>query len=122
LKVPVQAVLLALSGTLLWGDAHAVERPDTTFRIFQFPANAIPRIDSDVSDRATAPASYSIGMDQLVDSSQGGRGAEFDRADLDRLYFLYETYDNYRDFIHTDLHNDIFKMVVGCMSAGPLID
>jgi len=41
---------------------------------------------------------------------------------LNRLYFLYETYDNYWDFSRTDLHNDIFEVVVdGDLSGGPLI-
>jgi hypothetical protein len=42
---------------------------------------------------------------------------------LNRLYFLYEAYDNYWDFSRTDLHNDIFEVVVdGDLSGGPLID
>ena len=40
-----------------------------------------------------------------------------------RLYFLYEAYDNYWDFTRPDLHNDIFEVVVdGDLSGGPLID
>ena len=31
---------------------------------------------------------------------------------LNRLYFLYEASDNYWDFRHPDLHNDIFEVVV----------
>ena len=42
---------------------------------------------------------------------------------LNRLYFLYEAYDNYWDFSRPDLHNDIFEVVVdGDLSGGPLID
>jgi hypothetical protein len=42
---------------------------------------------------------------------------------LNRLYFLYEAYDNYWDFSRPDLHNDIFEVVVdGDASGGPLID
>jgi hypothetical protein len=42
---------------------------------------------------------------------------------LNRLYFLYEAYDNYWDFSRLDLHNDIFEVVVdGDLSGGPLID
>ena len=42
---------------------------------------------------------------------------------LNRLYFLYEAYDNYWDFSRSDLHNDMFEIVVdGDASGGPLID
>jgi hypothetical protein len=80
------------------------------------------------------PDSYAIGIEELFDT-EGGHGAKFDRKDLDvkvkvgwvkgmnRLYFLYEATDNYWDFSRTDLHNDIFEVVVdGDMSGGPLID
>ena len=41
---------------------------------------------------------------------------------LNRLYFLYEAYDNYWDFADPGLHNDIFEIVVdGDLSGGPLI-
>ena len=128
------AALLILATTIASGIAGAVERPDTTFRIFQFPANAIPRVDGDTSDWDIVPDSYAIGIEELFDT-EGGHGAKFDRKDLDvkvkvgwvkgmnRLYFLYEAYDNYWDFSRTDLHNDIFEVVVdGDMSGGPLID
>ncbi len=42
---------------------------------------------------------------------------------LNRLYFLYEAYDNYWDFSRPGLHNDIFEVVVdGDLSGGPLIE
>ena len=41
---------------------------------------------------------------------------------LNRLYFLYESYDDFWDFNKTDLHNDIFELVVdGDLSGGPFI-
>lgn len=108
-------------------------RPDVEYRIFQFPPNQIPRIDGDASDWAIVPESYAIGMDQLRDTV-GGKGDRSDPGDLDvkvkvgwvrgmnQLYFLYEAYDNYWDFQSTDLHNDIFEVVVdGDLSGGPLI-
>jgi hypothetical protein len=123
-----------LSIGLLAASAQGVERPDVTFKIFQFPADKIPRVDGDPGDWDIVPDDYAIGIDQLVDT-EGGHGAKFDRKDLDvkvkvgwvkgmnRLYFLYEAYDNYWDFTRTDLHNDIFEVVVdGDMSGGPLID
>jgi hypothetical protein len=115
--------------------AHALERPEVTFKIFQFPPNMIPRIDGDTSDWAMVPESYAIGMDQLEDTeAPGGHGTNRDLKDLNvkvkvgwvkglnRLYFLYEADDNYWDFSRPDLHNDIFEVVVdGDLSGGPLI-
>jgi PKD domain-containing protein len=121
---------------LLVSPAIALERPDVTFKVFQFPPDMIPRIDGNTDDWAMVPDSYAIGMDQLEDTeAPGGHGTERDPKDLDvkvkvgwvkglnRLYFLYEAYDNYWDFSRLDLHNDIFEVVVdGDLSGGPLID
>ena len=117
---------------VLWAlSAAALERPDTTFKIFQFPADQIPRVDGDVSDWGMVPADYAIGIDQLQDTVHH---SPIDTTDLDvtvrvgwvkglnRLYFLYEAYDDYWDFSHRDLHNDILEIVVdGDLSGGPLI-
>ncbi len=109
----------------------ALERPGVEFRIFQFPANQIPRIDGKTDDWALVPPSYVIGSDQLKDTVNN---TPRDKKDLDvtvkvgwvkglnRLYFLYEASDNYWDFRHRDLHNDIFEVVVdGDLSGGPFI-
>lgn len=109
----------------------ALERPGVEFPVFQFPAGQIPRIDGKTDDWAMVPARYSIGMDQLKDTVNQ---TPMDRRDLDvtvkvgwvkglnRLYFLYEASDNYWDFRHRDLHNDIFEVVVdGDLSGGPFI-
>jgi hypothetical protein len=92
----------------------------------------IPRIDGNTDDWAMVPDDYAIGIDQLVDDS--GKFKAPDKTNLDvkvkvgwvkglnRLYFLYEAYDNYWDFSHPDLHNDTFELVVdGDLSGGPLI-
>ena len=110
-----------------------LERPNVEYKIFQFPADQIPRIDGDASDWKIVPESYTIGSDQLVDTV-GGLGEKRDPKNLDvkvkvgwvkglnQLYFLYEAYDNFWDFKSTDLHNDIFEVVVdGDLSGGPLI-
>jgi hypothetical protein len=109
----------------------ALERPGVEFKIFQFPAHQIPRIDGDTRDWSMVPESYAIGIDQLRDTVNN---TPMDRKDLDvkvkvgwvkglnRLYFLYEASDNYWDFRHRDLHNDIFEVVVdGDLSGGPFI-
>ena len=113
--------------------ASALERPGVEYKIFQFPANQIPRIDGKTDDWAIVPETYSIGMDQLKETVKG-LGFRYDPKDLDlkvkvgwvkgmnRLYFLYEAYDNYWDFRRSDRHNDIFELVVdGDLSGGPLI-
>ena len=41
--------------------------PAQIFKVFQFPADKIPRIDGDDSDWAIVPQSYSIGLDQMHD-------------------------------------------------------
>ena len=113
--------------------ALAFDRPETIFKIFQFPADKIPRIDGDASDWAIVPDSYIIGSDQLTDDSSRHQKPDAKNLDvrvrvgwvkgLNRLYFLYEASDNYWDFSRTDLHNDTFELIVdGDASGGPLID
>jgi hypothetical protein len=116
--------------------ARALERPEVTFKVFQFPPNMIPRIDGNDDDWAMVPDSYAIGMDQLVDTeAPAGTVTPRDPKKLDvkvkvgwvkglnRLYFLYEANKDYWDFSRSDLHNDIFEVVVdGDLSGGPLID
>jgi hypothetical protein len=114
-------------------DPPGLARPDVEFKIFQFPADRIPRIDGNSDDWSFVPDSYSIGMDQLRETVVG-IDDKHDRANLDvtvkvgwvkgqnHLYFLYEASDNYWDFARADLHNDIFEVVVdGDLSGGPLI-
>jgi hypothetical protein len=110
---------------------QALERPGVEFKIFQFPADKIPRIDGKTDDWDIVPESYVIGSDQLKDTMNNHT---YDKNDLDvrvkvgwvkglnRLYFLYEAYDNYWDFAKTDLHQDILELVVdGDLSGGPFI-
>ena len=124
---------LIISGLILFSIySYAIEK-DTTYRIFQFPANAIPRIDGNTDDWEMVPESYVIGFDQLNDDT--GLHKKNDTSSLNvrvkvgwvkglnRLYFLYEAYDNYWDFSLTGLHNDTYEVVVdGDLSGGPLID
>jgi PKD domain len=111
----------------------ALEKPEVTYPIFQFPADKIPRIDGNTDDWAMVPESYVIGTDQLTDDT-----GKYPRPDpktlsvrirvgwvkgLNRLYFLYEATDDYWDFSLPGLHNDTFEVVVdGDASGGPLID
>src|SRR5476649_1387713 len=60
------ALLMALAAP---APALALERPDKTFKVFQFPADKIPRIDGDASDWAMVSDDYAIGSDMLSDTS-----------------------------------------------------
>ena len=112
--------------------SFALDRPGTTFKIFQFPPDMIPRIDGNADDWNIVPDDYAIGMDQLVDDTNKDRKADPKDLDvrvkvgwvkgLNRLYFLYQAFDNYWDFGKPGLHNDTFELVVdGDASGGPLI-
>jgi hypothetical protein len=125
--------LFLAAATLACLPAAAIERPGVTYKIYQFPANMIPRIDGNTDDWAMLPKEYVVDIGQTMDTVHG-RGRNIDRKDLDaqvrvgwvkgmnRLYFLYEAYDNYWDFAGEGLHNDTFEVVVdGDLSGGPLI-
>jgi hypothetical protein len=101
-------------------------------KVFQFPADQIPRIDGKDDDWSIVPDNYSITLADMHDDEH--KHARPDPKDLDikvkvgwvkglnRLYFLYEAYDNYWDFADPGLHNDTFEIVVdGDRSGGPLI-
>ncbi len=118
---------------ILCDDGTGLQRPEVEYKVFQFPANQIPRIDGNSDDWSMVPETYSIGMDQLRETV-AGQGDKRDPNNLDvkvkvgwvqgqnHLYFLYEASDNYWDFALPDLHNDIFEVVIdGDMSGGPLI-
>ncbi len=104
-----------------------------SYKIFQFPANQIPQIDGNDADWRMVPDSYTVGMDQLWDDSHKHQQADAKNLDvkvkvawvkgLNRLYFLYQAYDDYWDFALPGLHNDTFELVVdGDQSGGPFIE
>lgn len=112
--------------------ADALERPDMEFKIFQFPADMIPRIDGKTDDWDCVPESYIVGSDQLSDTVIG-HGTNLDPKSLDikvrvgwvkglnRLYFLYEAYDDYWNMYYK--RGDIFEVVVdGDLSGGQFIN
>jgi len=101
-------------------------------KVFQFPADQIPRIDGKDDDWAIVPETYAVTLANMHDDEK--KHARPDPKDLEikvkvgwvkglnRLYFLYEAYDNYWDFADPGLHNDTFEVVVdGDRSGGPLI-
>lgn len=125
--------MIAVLGCLAFASFASEAQESRSYQIFQFPADQIPRIDGQTDDWALVPESYVVGTDQLRDDT--GTFPEVDTTNLqvrvkvgwvkgmNRLFVLYEAYDNYWDFTHPDLHNDIFELVVdGDQSGGPLID
>jgi PKD domain len=128
------AAALATSAAFLCAQpAAALERSDTTFKVFQFPADQMPRIDGDGLDWSMVPNSYVIGTNQLTDTDGKHPAPDAKTLDikvkvgwvkgLNRLYFLYEAYDDYWDFSLPGLKNDTFEIMVdGDASGGPLID
>jgi hypothetical protein len=113
--------------------AQALERPETTYKVYQFPADAMPRIDGDGADWSMVPESYVVDTSRLTDTDGKHPGPDPKTLDvrvkvgwvkdLNRLYFLYEAYDDYWDFSLPGLKNDTFEIIVdGDASGGPLID
>ena len=103
------------------------------FKVFQFPRTAIPRIDGVFSDWDIVPDSYAVGIDEMWDDTK--KHPSIDRSTLDikvkvgwvnglnRLYFLYEAYDDFWDFDQLSLHNDTYEVVVDAdLSGGPHTD
>jgi hypothetical protein len=124
---------LYITSGLIILSLNSFSQADSTFKIFQFPADKIPRIDGNTDDWSIVPGSYTIGTDQLRDDEKKHSSPDPTNLDvkvkvgwvkgMNKLYFLYEAYDNYWDFSRTDLHHDIFEIVVdGDQSGGPLIE
>lgn len=105
---------------------------DRGYKIFQFPANMIPRVDGKTDDWDVFPKEYIISTDQLTEDEAGFKADPKNLEvsvkvgwvkGMNRLYFLYEAYDNYWDFSRPGLRNDTYEIVVdGDMSGGPLVD
>ncbi|HWA07992.1 MAG TPA: PKD domain-containing protein [Opitutaceae bacterium] len=135
--IPFGSALAIAAAAFIAGarPAAALERQDANFKIFQFPADKIPVIDGKGDDWAIVPDDYIIGSDQTHGDSGLNLGKSPDPKSLDvkikvgwvkglnRLYFLYEAYDNYWDFTRPGLQGDIFELAVdGDRSGGSFID
>ena len=128
-----RTLLLILTALLAATPAHSLERPGVEYKIYQFPSDMIPRIDGDTSDWDMVPESYVIDGSHLRDVREGHEGAPQpgDKevrvtvgwvAGMNRLYVLYDSYDDFWDFERDTLQNDIFELVIdGDLSGGPLI-
>ena len=93
------------------------------------PRQHDPRIDGQTDDWAMVPDSYAYGTDQLSDTVMGNF-TNYDREDLDvtvrvgwvkglnRLYFLYEAYDDYWNMYYK--YGDLFEIAIDAdRSGGP---
>ena len=114
---------------------HNTARDGKVFKIFQFPRDQMPRIDGQMEDWEMVPESYVYGTDLLKDTEDGLGNIDINDLDvkvtvgwvkgMNRLYFLYEAYDDYWDFgrfSNKGYLNDIFEVVVdGNLSGGPFI-
>ena len=119
----------------------ALVYPEIEFKIFQFPPNMIPRIDGNPEDWDIVPEDYFYGTDLLLDvepedpdDSSTARNTPVNPDNIDvkvcvgwvkginKLYVLYEAYDNYWDFGLPGTHNDMFEFVVDAdLSGGDFI-
>jgi hypothetical protein len=128
----ILGILLTCFG-LLSVPMLALDRPGREFKIYQFPADAIPRIDGNADDWSGVPESYVVGTSELWDSMGRIEGIQPESLDvrvrvgwvmgMSRLYILYEAFDDFWNFSRPDLRNDTFEVVVdGDLSGGPLID
>lgn len=125
-------LLIAYFGIVSTGSSLAQEVP-LYFGIYQFPPNRIPSIDGNAADWQLVPDSLAIGIDALKNVNAPDGTIDTNNMNvtvkvgwvngLNRLYFLYEAYDNYWNFSRTSLASDIFELVVdGDRSGGPFID
>ncbi|MFC1552113.1 PKD domain-containing protein [Candidatus Latescibacterota bacterium] len=134
-----ELLLIVLLFLTIAVSTHALERPDVEFKVFQFPPENIPHIDGKTADWDIIGEDYTYRTDQLDGTTGGYDDGNVDPADLDisvkvgwvkglnRLYFLYEAYDDYWDFALFDVsrgyRNDIFEISLDAdISGGQFIN
>lgn len=110
----------------------ALEKPDFTYQVFQFPADRAPIIDGDAADWDQVPESYVVDRSHMhntvAEPPAAGDKTLAVRVRVgwvkgeNRLYFLYEADDDYWDFSSSGLRNDTFEIMVdGDASGGPFV-
>ncbi len=114
---------------------YQTARNGRIFKVFQFPRHLIPHVDGHRDDWDVVPLEYVYTTEELKDTEDGlGNISSSDLKvkvtiawvnGLNRLYFLYEAYDDFWDFGRfnpSGYLNDIFEIVVdGDLSGGPFI-
>lgn len=103
------------------------------YKVYQFAADEVPALDGDTRDWSCVPDSYTI-TEAAMKEDEGKHAAPNTEtlqvsvkvgwcAETQKLYFLYEAWDNYWRFNENSLNTDIFEVVVdGDCSGGPFID
>ena len=119
------------------GMAYALDPCKGEVKVFQFPPSLMPHIDGKGDDWKIVGEEYTYRNDKLHGAACGHPDG-IDPKDLDvsvkvgwvkgldRLYFLYEAYDDYWDFsLYSDARgyqNDIFEISLDAdLSGGPFI-
>lgn len=129
MKRCLHAILLL---AVVCNSAISAEKTDSILPVFCFPDQSKPRIDGLSNDWSMVPKSYEISINEMSDDEGKHRFPNKESLDIsvkvgwskgdNRLYFLYEAYDNCWSFSRNDLLVDIFEVVVdGDRSGGPFI-
>lgn len=127
------AIAISLILVYIFPSKLYAESDTRIFEIFCFSDDQIPVVDGKFDDWSIVPESYTIGIAEMTEDE--GKYLKPDKSTLDinvkvgwnkklnRLYFLYEAYDNYWSFTRDDLMVDIFEVVIdGDRSGGVFID
>lgn len=133
LKAFLPVLLLAAAAP-----GYSADPPVVEYRVFQFPPHLMPNIDGKTDDWKIVGEDYTYRSDRLDCSQAGHGGPKMNTSDIDvsvrvgwvkglnRLYFLYEAYDDFWDFDQYSekrgYQNDIFEISLdGDLSSGPFI-
>ena len=118
MKLHRLALAILAAAALGLRPAAALDRPEITFKVFQFPPDKIPRVDGDPSDWDIVPQSYVIDGSQLTDVEEPHTHPDPKVCDvkvkvgwvkgLNRLYFLLVETKPKWDFAGPGLQNDTF--------------
>lgn len=125
-------IYVCVVGLFVW-IASPLYAQQSAYKVFQFPANEIPRIDGNPSDWDIVPASYTVTSDSLFDNTghYASTNPQTSYAKvkvgwvkgMNRLYFLVELWDNHWIFDKHPRNSDIFEVVVdGDRSGGPFVN
>lgn len=91
--------------------------------VFQFPHSSIPRMDGDFSDWDMVPDSYAVRVDRTGDDIGNRTVPDVSMkvgwvSGENRLYFLYEAYDDCWDFDAMGIRGDALEVAVDADRSG----
>ena len=129
----IGAIIISSGVAVLLGIVSSLTINAQQLKIYQFTSDNLPTIDGNVDDWDCVPDDFILTESLLKEDE--GKYSQPDPstlkisvkvgwcADTQRLYFLYEAYDDYWRFTENSLKTDIFEVVVdGDCSGGPFID